>query len=917
MIKSFLHNFLKKEKTSTNLLINESIYQELIDLAVDSIIVGDSKGNIIYANSATLNLFEVPLSQIVNKHINQLSWEPKSISNNPFRFDLVNAGETIRNIRTICKPDKNERIVEMSSKLMASGNYKSILRDITEQKIAETAIIEKENNYRLLVESIKDGIIKTDEKGKIVIWNNSAEKIFGLLKEEAIGKYLWDIQYQFITPDKKTPDFYEDLKTNLLNYLTNGKLTDSYSHQNVVILKKDGTTATINSSASIIPTSKGFAIASIISDITERKKIENNILQRESYLRAIIENQPGLVWLKNEKGQFLSVNQAFATSCCIDNPELLLGKTDFDVWPKDLAQKYIEDDNNLIKTRQALITEELILDKGEIKWFETFKKPVFNKNNEIIGTTGYALDITDRKKIETAIFQEKRLFEYVVESLPVMLFLKDAKELRFALMNRTGEKLLGITKEELLGKNDFDFFPKEQAEFFIKKDRETLSKKENIDISEEPIQTHDKGERILRTLKVPVMNTSGEAEFLLGFSIDITDQKIAEKEHTNLQAQLAQSKKLESVGQLAGGIAHDFNNMLGVILGQTELALKKADSKNPIYQSLLEIKNAAERSSNLTKQLLAFARKQPMSPKLLDLNKTILDMMSLLRSLVGENILLTWVPNKDVDIIKIDPSQLDQILANLCINAKEAIKNTGEISIETCITCFDEKYCKTNTDYLPGNYVQLIITDNGCGMNKETISKIFEPFFTTKELGKGTGLGLSTVYGIVKQNHGFITVNSTPGTGTIFNIYLPKHSDEIPENTKKPNILKNTKNICDKQTILLVEDEPMVREMTVGMLELQGHTVIQAESAEEALKIAQSNPIIDLLITDLIMPNMNGRELSNKILSIYPNIKCLFMSGYTADVIAKHGVLENNIHFIEKPFTLDTLSAKIQEALEK
>jgi PAS domain S-box-containing protein len=917
MLKSIINNVFKIKKLNTNPQIDKLMYEEIINLSPNGIIIGNSKGIIIYANPALFNMFGLnTASKILNKHIKDLPWEKECLIENPFRFDLLNKGQIITTVRTILLSDKTKRIVEMSSKLMASGLYQSMLRDITEYKKAETAVIENENNYRLLVENIKDAVIKTDEEGKITIWNQSSEKTFGLIKKEAIDQYLWDIQYQFVPPEHKTPALYEQLKTNTLDIL-NGKSADNYSHHNVAIVRSNGAKAIINSSTSIIPTSKGFSIASIVSDITENKNIENDTRLRESYLRTIIENQPGLMWLKNENGQFLSVNQSFADACNINNPTLVLGKTDFDIWPKELAQKYVDDDNKIIETKLSSIVEEQILHKGEIRWFETFKQPVFNNNGEILGTTGYAIDITERKNNEKAMFQEKRLFEYVVESLPVMLFLKDAKELRFALMNRTGEKLLGITKEELLGKNDYDFFPKEQAEFFIKKDRETLSKKENIDISEEPIQTHDKGERILRTLKVPVLNKSGEAEFLLGFSIDITDQKIAEKEHAKVQVQLAQSQKMDSVGQLAGGIAHDFNNMLGVILGQTELLLKKTDRNNPLFNSLIQIKNAAERSANLTKQLLTFARKQTMSPKILNLNKTILEMMSLLKSLVGENIELTWKPNKNVDTIKIDPSQLDQILANLCINAKEAIKNNGEISIKTDIVCFDKTYCQENTDYLPGSYVQLTITDNGCGMDKETISKIFEPFFTTKGLGKGTGLGLSTIYGILKQNNGFITVTSTVGTGTTFNVYLPNHAGEISEGSKKTKVLKTPTPTCDKKTILLVEDEPMVREMTVGMLELQGHIVIPAESAEEALKIIQSKPLIDLLITDLIMPKMNGRELSIKIRSIYPNIKCLFMSGYTADVIAKHGVLEKDIHFIEKPFTLVTLNAKVQETLEK
>jgi len=393
----------------------------------------------------------------------------------------------------------------------------------------------------------------------------------------------------------------------------------------------------------------------------------------------------------------------------------------------------------------------------------------------------------------------------------------------------------------------------------------------------------------------------------------IADRKKSESEREKLQAQLAQAQKMESVGRLAGGVAHDFNNMLGVILGYTEIALGSLDPASTLHANLLEVRKAAERSADLTRQLLAFARKQTVIPKLLDLNETVEGMLKMLRRLIGEDIELAWHPCSGLLPLMMDPSQIDQILANLCVNAKDAIRDAGRIVIETDRTSFDETFCAQHEGYLPGDYVMLVVSDDGCGMSEETVSHLFEPFFTTKEVGKGTGLGLATIYGIVKQNNGFINVYSELDMGTTFRIYLPRHMDTDQGEALAPLPAEPD---CGHETILLVEDEPAILEMTATMLELLGYQVLSAASAEDALHIADTyqNPI-DLLVTDVIMPNMNGRELANRIKSRHDGLKLLFMSGYTADIIAHHGVLGAHMHFIAKPFSMPDLAAAVRKAL--
>jgi len=391
-------------------------------------------------------------------------------------------------------------------------------------------------------------------------------------------------------------------------------------------------------------------------------------------------------------------------------------------------------------------------------------------------------------------------------------------------------------------------------------------------------------------------------------------RKRAEAEKEKLQAQLLQAQKMEAIGKLAGGIAHDFNNMLGVILGHVELALKKMEEDNSLHKTLNKIQEAALRSADLTRQLLAFARKQTISPRVLNLNDTVQGMLNLLLRVIGEDIDLAWEPGRNLSPVKMDPTQIDQILANLCVNARDAISGVGKITIETDHTVFDDAYCAGHIGFLPGEYVMLAVSDNGCGMNSETLSHLFEPFYTTKKLGKGTGLGLATVYGIVKQNNGFINVYSESGQGTTFKIYLPRHAAHMDQ---EPQIPRPQALARGCETILLVEDEPMILEMTTTMLEELGYRVLPAPSPGESIRLAKEHPDqIHLLMTDVVMPEMNGRDLSMYLIKLYPDLKHLFMSGYTANVIAHQGVLDKGVAFIQKPFSLKDLAGMIRKVLD-
>ncbi len=399
----------------------------------------------------------------------------------------------------------------------------------------------------------------------------------------------------------------------------------------------------------------------------------------------------------------------------------------------------------------------------------------------------------------------------------------------------------------------------------------------------------------------------------LGFALHALDSR---RKLKRSEEQLRQAQKMEAVGRLAGGVAHDFNNLIMGILGYTELAADQLPPEHPVREDLNQITRNAHRSADLTRQLLAFARKQTIAPKCLNLNDTIASMLKLLQRLLGEDIDILWKPAKKMTPVIMDPTQVDQMLANLCINARDAIKGVGQLTIETESTFISEEYCEQNPEAVPGSYIMLAITDSGEGMSAETKAHIFEPFFTTKKMGYGTGLGLSTVYGIVKQNNGFINVYSELGKGTTFKIYIPMARSPEPETTA--DHAETAEQPRGTETILLVEDEASIRITIKKYLESLGYTVLEAAMPERALQIAASHQgPIPLLITDVILPQMNGRELADQLTDARNDMRTLFMSGYTANVIVHRGILDEGADFLQKPVTMAALSAKVRAMLDQ
>jgi PAS domain S-box-containing protein len=516
-----------------------------------------------------------------------------------------------------------------------------------------------------------------------------------------------------------------------------------------------------------------------------------------------------------------------------------------------------------------------------------------------------------QKQIRRFRDSEER-FRILVNTIPDYIWLKDPDGV-FLSCNRMFCSLLNLYPEEIIGRTDYDFWPEPLADFFKEKDRRVMDTGQVLN-NEERVPGQDGEDIVWDTIKAPVFYADGKLMGVMGIARDITARVQAEAEKIKLREQLNQAQKLESVGRLAGGVAHDFNNMLSVIRGNADLAEGEAGLPSRVKEYILEITRAAERSADLTRQLLAFARKEEVSPRLIRLNNALDGMLKMLNRIIGEDIELEWLPGKGVWPVKMDPSQLDHILVNLCVNARDAIKTDGRIAIETRNIKIDEGFCDTHPGARPGEFVMLAVRDNGEGIPKSVLPNIFDPFFTTKGRGKGTGLGLSTVYGVTRQAGGFITVYSEPGLGSVFHIYLPRVQDtdnNRPENEKSDASPRGT------ETVLLVEDEVSILSMIANILEKQGYTVMSTESSVEAVELAASfNGRIDLLLTDVIMPKLNGKDLSAIIRKDRPDLRVIFMSGYTADVIHKSDIERIDGRFIQKPFSNEDLLKTIREILE-
>ncbi len=635
----------------------------------------------------------------------------------------------------------------------------------------------------------------------------------------------------------------------------------------------------------------------VVRDKTELGRTEEELRQ----LAYIVSSTTDMMALMDKDYRFLAINPAYAKA--IDaTSEQVLGKKVPDILGYDSFNSDMKANADRCLAGEEFSYQRWIEFAALGKRYVDIKfSPYYGNHGQVVGYAVCGRDITESKESD----DERMRLISAIEQVAEAVVITDVHG-KIEYVNPAFEMITGYTLDETLGKNPRMLKSGLQDHAFYENLWSTLlsgntwsgrfvnRKKDGTLISEDQVIS-------------PIRNEIGDVVNYVAVARDVTKE-------LELEEQFHQAQKMESVGQLAGGVAHDINNMLSVIIGYAEMAQMGLSQDEFPYSELTEIQKAADRSANITKQLLAFARRQTVSPKVLDLNSVVVSTLRMLRRLIGEDVELIWKPGLDLWNIKIDPSQIDQMLANLCINARDAISDGGCITIETKNATLDEAFCLDNVGSTTGDFVRVSIRDDGCGMDSSVLEHIFEPFYTTKEVGVGTGLGLATVYGVVKQNDGFIYATSKPDEGTTFTVYLPRYESTVDE--KRGDVAVKTPR-GRGETILLVEDEPSVLELGELMLRKLGYEVLATNQPDEALQLFRQHlDRIQLLITDVVMPVMDGQRLLEQIQSIKPGLRCLYMSGYPADVIAKRGILDEGLSFMQKPFDMKALASKVREILD-
>ena len=757
-----------------------------------------------------------------------------------------------------------------------------------ELKLSRKRLLESEERFRSSVENSHNGIIIVNEKSEFVYVNKEFCYILGYKEEELIGNTF--------------PQFIEEKSKQLVidNYKKRQSGEDVPQHYKFDVVHKSGEIRSLEISSSVIINSKGEkqTIAQLL-DVTERNKAESALRESEKKFRELSNLLPQIVYESDAEGKLTFVNEKAFEYFSYTKEEFKNGLNAIDMLIEKDKKKAIKNIENLFKG-SGTSPNEYIAQRKDGTTFPVliYSSPII-KNNQPIGLRGIIVDITDIKKSEEDLKKSEEQFRSYIDNAPDGILVLD-EFFKILEVNKALEIDTGYNETEVVGKNFTELLESSdntaQKEFFdsLKSLHKSIG---------DLLYVTKKGRKRYWTIDaVKLSNTK-----YLCFVKDITVKKL-------LEDQLRQSQKMEAIGQLAGGIAHDFNNILTIINGYGEMLLNSIPENELLHDDVKQILKAGSRAEALTRQLLAFSRKQIMQPKILNLNHVLNDLEKMLRRLISENIELRINKDENLRNIKADPGQIEQVILNLSINARDAMPKGGKLLIETSNYIIDDMSEERFADFDVQNTVKLSISDTGVGMSKEMMTKIYEPFFTTKVEGKGTGLGLSTVYGIVKQSDAYIYVKSEPGKGSTFEVLFK--AIEEAANPKVKHKSQQT-HLLGKETILVVEDEKSVRDITVSALKKSGYNVLSAAGSSETYELIKKleNPP-DLLLTDVVMPENSGHDIAKKLVKKYNKLKVVYMSGYTNDAIVEHGVLQEDINFIQKPFTPNMLLHKIRSVLD-
>jgi len=799
-------------------------------------------------------------------------------------------------------------------------------RDITEIRRSQQKLQHSEHLLRMVFDGLPDPLHMIDTDFRIVLTNKKLLELKGVTQEEIQGKYCYEV-YQGRSEKCEVCASEKAMQTKAPITLEK------------TLPLSDGSEKYFEVSAIPILDEKGNVTHAleVTRDVTEKKQIEKSIREsekkyREMYrlLRLIADNDPDMLWAKDLQGRFIFTNKALCEKLLgVQDVNEPVGKDDMyfvkqlrALHPDDpswhnFGEACLDSDAITLKEKRPMHFEEYGNVMGKYTFLDVHKAPLRDEQGNIIGTVGSARDITEQKILEKKEEEaRKKLKELatVIEQTNIAVIITDL-EGTMEYVNRAFEIDTGYAYEEAIGQNPRILKSDKHPPEYYKEMWDTITagktwRGEFINRKKDGTEYHEDA------IIFPIFDEQGNIIKYAGWLKDISKEK-------DLEKQIQQIQKIESIGVLTGGIAHDFNNLLTVINGYTELGLAKYRDDVKIRSILESIHAAGLRAANLTSQLLAFSRKQIITPKIIDINELISSMENMLKRLIEEHIVLHFYLEPGLPKIKADPVQIEQVLMNLVVNARDAIhekapENSKEkrIIIETSVHLLDDSYVATHKGSAPGMFVSISVTDNGIGMDEETKAKIFDPFFTTKEVGKGTGLGLSTVYGIVKQNNGSIFVYSEPDKGTTIKIYWP-----VAENQEENLFTSATENFSSLQgheTVLLVEDDPFVRNVGSDALREFGYHVLEAASGKEALELIEKENVQPaLLITDLIMPSMSGKELAQILQKKFSEIKIIYTSGYTENHIVINGVLEKGINFIPKPYSVSDFISLVRTVLDK